>query len=213
MSQSGHNQGSHVESQLDHFNSENLQNLAIDQETERRRPKYPEFAFESARKRSFDKWPSSIKQSPEEMCDAGFFYTQRNDTVRCFSCGGGLRDWLDGDIPWEQHALWHSECDYLNLLKGQEYIDSIKNNQRMINLEEREITVTSIESKINKSDNKKVEGEFCDTLICKLCYLNECNVVFIPCGHIIACKKCASSLINCPVCRKPFLNVIRIYFS
>lgn len=201
----------HIES----LNLENLQISVLEQET-KQRPMFPEFAFESARKRSFDEWPSSIKQNPDEMCDAGFFYTQRGDCVRCFSCGGGLRDWIDGDIPWEHHALWFSECNYLISMKGKEYINQIKSNQR-INLEEDEIR-TSSKQEISQSEQNEIikqnlEEEFCDAKKCKLCYLNEYNTVFIPCGHIIACMKCASALTNCPVCRETFQSAIRIYFS
>ena len=27
--------------------------------------------------------------------------------------------------------------------------------------------------------------------MCKLCYENECDAAFIPCGHVTACIKCA----------------------
>ena len=28
--------------------------------------------------------------------------------------------------------------------------------------------------------------------LCKLCYENECDAAFVPCGHMTACIKCAS---------------------
>ena len=36
--------------------------------------------------------------------------TGKKDLVRCFYCGGGLRDWEQGDNPWEEHARWHPSC-------------------------------------------------------------------------------------------------------
>lgn len=75
-------------------------------------------SIETARLRSFDVWPKSMKQTPKKLSDAGFFYTKTGDCVICFSCGGGLCDWDEEDDPWEQHALWHSKCDYLQLIKG-----------------------------------------------------------------------------------------------
>ena len=29
-----------------------------------------------------------------------------SDQVKCFYCDGGLREWRDGDDPWQEHAGW-----------------------------------------------------------------------------------------------------------
>lgn len=88
----------------------------------RRILEFPEYAIEMDRLQSFNEWPKSMKQKPEQLSDAGFFYTQKGDRVICFSCGGGLREWEeDDDDPWEQHALWYNFdrklVYYLNPLK------------------------------------------------------------------------------------------------
>lgn len=49
--------------------------------------------------------------------------------------------------------------------------------------------------------------------LCKICYGAEYNTAFLPCGHVVACAKCASSVTKCPLCRKPFTDVMRVYFS
>uniref|UniRef100_A0A336M319 CSON011155 protein n=1 Tax=Culicoides sonorensis TaxID=179676 RepID=A0A336M319_CULSO len=36
---------------------------------------------------------------------------------------------------------------------------------------------------------------------------------FFPCGHIIACAKCASSVTKCSYCNQPFVKVMRVYLS
>ncbi|GBP17678.1 E3 ubiquitin-protein ligase IAP-3 [Eumeta japonica] len=41
----------------------------------------------------FKEWPKSLPVKPEDLADAGFFYTGRSDKTLCFYCGGGLRDW------------------------------------------------------------------------------------------------------------------------
>lgn len=49
----------------------------------------------------------------------------------CFYCNQGLRDWEDNDDPWAEHALWSSNCSYLLLSKGKQFVDkvcSMKNN-------------------------------------------------------------------------------------
>uniref|UniRef100_A0A336MWB2 CSON007246 protein n=1 Tax=Culicoides sonorensis TaxID=179676 RepID=A0A336MWB2_CULSO len=42
---------------------------------------------------------------------------------------------------------------------------------------------------------------------------NPYNTAFFPCGHIIACTKCASSVTKCSYCNQPFVKVMRVYFS
>jgi len=34
----------------------------------------------------------------------------------------GLRDWLSGDISFEEHARWSPNCVYLNYIKGEKYV-------------------------------------------------------------------------------------------
>ena len=46
---------------------------------------------------------------------------------------------------------------------------------------------------------------------CKICYGNECDAAFIPCGHNFACVQCAQRCECCPVCRIPFEDIIKIY--
>lgn len=49
--------------------------------------------------------------------------------------------------------------------------------------------------------------------LCKICYGEERTVCFVPCGHVVACPKCAMSVLTCPICRKPFTSTIRLYYS
>lgn len=45
-----------------------------------------------------------------------------SDEVKCFYCDGGLKAWVPGDNPWEEHAIWHPACDYLRVMKGLGFI-------------------------------------------------------------------------------------------
>lgn len=213
------------------------------QSSSMRSPDHPEYAIESARLRSFDDWPKTMKQSPKDLSDAGFFYTQTGDRVKCFSCGGGLRDWDENDVPWEQHALWFSRCEYLKLIKGQTYIDAVmanKKQQDTVSLGQQ----TNSKSIGNQSESNSLnsdavptmaarnnvenscttngqlpvedsvsEKKICESRLCKICYSCEYNTAFFPCGHVVACAKCASAVTKCPMCRKRFEHVIRVYFS
>jgi len=216
-------------------------------------PEYPEYAVESARLRTFEAWPRNLKQKPHQLAEAGFFYTGVGDRVRCFSCGGGLKDWDDNDEPWEQHALWLNQCRFVKLMKGQLYIDTVAAKPEPA--EEKEESSTGVESasrqvpaeqtteaseaassgdvapsvpptaatrifdKIQEatavapSSNNSGPSSIPEEKLCKICYGAEYNTAFLPCGHVVACAKCASSVTKCPLCRKPFTDVMRVYFS
>jgi len=89
---------------------------------------YPQYRLENARINSFGDyfWPVSMKQTPKDLAEAGFFYSGKGDATICFSCGGGMRDWNPEDIPWEEHALHFGKCKYVNVVKGSEFISMVK---------------------------------------------------------------------------------------
>lgn len=47
--------------------------------------------------------------------------------------------------------------------------------------------------------------------MCKICFENICNIVFIPCGHLCTCFSCASSLKLCPLCRAVIKSNVKIF--
>lgn len=47
--------------------------------------------------------------------------------------------------------------------------------------------------------------------ICKICYTNSIELVFLPCGHSVSCLSCAQSLYTCPYCRETITTRIRQY--
>ena len=71
-------------------------------------------------------WPERVEQKPEELAQAGFFYCGLSDHVRCFQCGGGLRNWEIDDKPWEEHARWYPDCHFVIRSKGREFIDTVR---------------------------------------------------------------------------------------
>ena len=178
---------------------------------------FPEFAVETNRIASYTDWPKFLKQRPQDLSDAGFYYSGKGDRVCCFSCGGGLKDWEEGDTPWEQHAMWYGNCEYLKLMKGKCFIDQMAKKRNAMVLGDRNPTEgpnADIEGFEHPHDTTRenLTPPLSD-MSCKICYDNECNTIFLPCGHIIACAKCASSVTKCPACRQPFNSVVRAYFS
>ncbi|XP_060552836.1 baculoviral IAP repeat-containing protein 3-like [Ruditapes philippinarum] len=45
------------------------------------------------------------------------------DPVRCFFCGGGMKNWAYGDSPWIEHARWFPACAYLKQCKGEDFVN------------------------------------------------------------------------------------------
>lgn len=55
------------------------------------------------------------------------------DKVRCYHCGGGLQKWKANDDPWAEHTKWFSNCDFIFLVKGEEFIAEVKRNHLIKN--------------------------------------------------------------------------------
>jgi baculoviral IAP repeat-containing protein 7/8 len=198
-------------------------------------PEHPEYAVEANRLKSFEDWPKTMRQKPQELSDAGFFYTGKGDRVACFSCGGGLKDWEENDVPWEQHGMWYGKCEYVRLVKGDDFVRQMDRKRELELKQQEEKNSLSVNANVERpcssnsnssmdtmkekmivDDEMEAEEEkkpVNESKLCKICFINEYNTAFYPCGHVIACAKCASSVTKCPCCRQPFNNVIRVYFS
>lgn len=191
------------------------------------RPKYSDYAVEDKRIESYKQAPSIIRLKALELSDAGFYFTGNDDRVCCFSCGGGFKDWKDTDDPWKLHAIWYGKCEYLKLMKDIDFIEKVTKQREKIHRKVSWSSVQTVQKSLEKATcqsneqfhdtNKKSDDEEVkkDLKLCKICYANDVNIVFLPCGHIIACAKCTSSLEKpkCPACCQLFDSVVKIYFS
>ncbi|KAL1131911.1 hypothetical protein AAG570_011522 [Ranatra chinensis] len=95
-------------------------------------PRHPKFATYESRHQTYCTWPKTLSQKPEDLADAGFFFTGQRDQVRCFHCDGGLKRWEKSDIPWQEHARWFPNCGFLLLVKGQQFVDETLLSHRTI---------------------------------------------------------------------------------
>lgn len=93
-------------------------------------PKREKYSCLDARIRTFSHWPRSDIQHPEVLATAGFYYLDIDDQVRCFHCNGGLRSWQKEDDPWYEHAKWFPKCQFVQLAKGSEYIQSVQDQTK-----------------------------------------------------------------------------------
>lgn len=168
-------------------------------------PIHSHYTLPLKRLRSFDSWPPGLSQKPQEMADAGFFYTGQSDKVRCYYCDGGVKDWNPEDKPWEEHARFFQYCQYVLCIKGEEYIKYIA-RQPIQRFKE---PTSHKRSEVELNTSKVVDIN----MSCKICFQEELCICFIPCGHAITCARCALCLNNiCPLCRKPFNQYMKLYF-
>lgn len=191
--------------------------VKMDQEvsTKIKHPDFPEYVMKADRLLSFACWPATMMQTGEQLSNAGFFYTQRGDWVKCFCCGGGLRDWHESDDPWEEHATWFSKCEYLRLIKGERFVDKVKAKKMAEVLDRRKKAEKKLAQAVKQLEkNEKVsKKKHSDCKLCKICYVNEYNVAFLPCGHVAACSKCAELLKKCPICQELYDEIKQVFFS
>ncbi|XP_053378018.1 baculoviral IAP repeat-containing protein 7-like [Mercenaria mercenaria] len=89
------------------------------------KPKYRQYCTIDSRIKSFEKWPKGKTQDIKQLAEAGFAYTGVDDSVRCFYCSIGLRDWPNGACPWEQHILASEECGHVIQCRGKAYVRKI----------------------------------------------------------------------------------------
>ncbi|XP_052807380.1 baculoviral IAP repeat-containing protein 7-A-like [Mya arenaria] len=102
------------------------------------KPKFQQYALPSKRLESFKEasvpWPESSPVKIEDMVAAGLVYTGVGDSVRCYHCGGGLRNWEPGDDPMEQHAKWYPTCQHVLITKGKTYIHNVEAGENPDNI-------------------------------------------------------------------------------
>lgn len=203
--------------------------------------KFKEFVTEKARYDSFFLWPVGLKQKPREMSRAGFFYwNSQADRVICFSCGVMVNGWKEFHDPWERHIESNQSCDFVKMMMGQDYIKSkISRSWRDRDTLYEEVVVAAtsaaaaaavaaavadgtvvytskselVSEAIENSQLEAWENEQDGSKLCKICLDKEYDVILIPCAHIVCCTSCSFNVTTCPTCRKPFNNVMRIYFS
>lgn len=173
---------------------------------------------------TFSKWP--LLGSVGIMAEAGFYYTGISDYIRCYYCALGLRN-LDGRDPWALHTRAQPKCDFLYLMKGEHFVENAR-RKPPTEEEAAEAAAFAIAKektfslKLTGNENRQEENE-AENLIrprekisilkCQICIFAERQTMFKPCRHCIYCMQCALQMTKCPLCRKPFDSIERIYFA
>nr|XP_039257848.1 uncharacterized protein LOC120334400 isoform X1 [Styela clava] len=71
-------------------------------------------------------------------------------------------------------------------------------------LQEQEETTVSLQAQLNKIEEERM---------CKICFSNPADMVFVPCGHMCCCMQCTQAITQCPMCRKKIQKAIKTYSS
>lgn len=58
-----------------------------------------------------------------------------------------------------------------------------------------------------KAKMKEIPGK----VICKICFQEEVEVAFIPCGHMVSCTSCAITFDLCPICKRAYNDAFRVF--
>jgi E3 ubiquitin-protein ligase XIAP len=174
-------------------------------------PRHPNFMSTAKREESFKLWPLGMSQKPNQLVEAGFYYTGNGDRVICFQCGGGLKDWARNDTPWEEHAKWFSRCPYLLLKKGKDFVDQIHRDQKIEMPVEAFLEAMTPISYAHEQEADPSKTAIAGRLLCLLCHERAVETVNLPCGHMVACEACIEQQHACKRCNKPRIAYVRAF--
>ncbi|CAG7721366.1 unnamed protein product [Allacma fusca] len=184
-------------------------------------PKDKTMVSVSSRLKSFKEknWPASTGITEEVMSAAGFYYAGVEDHVKCFYCGGGLKNWVPSDNPLEVHAKWFPNCVFVNLNKTRPNVSVAcpRTSPQGIGCppDASQVPPTTESLTQNKPQTGKDLIEELKRLReerrCKVCKDKDATIVHLPCGHLASCPDCAKICKNCTICQQPIKATVRTY--
>ena len=154
-----------------------------------------DLSLHSERLNTFTSWPIGIKQRPDELAAAGFYYTGCGDELVCFSCGSKMCQLEPDDNPWVEHQKLLKRSN-----KNCAYLDSKKKI-----VEFKQCDQLKSETTIQR---EKIGNE------CSICLNHISNIAIIPCGHVAVCSQCFFGIgWKCPICRGNITGTILLIYS
>ena len=155
----------------------------------------------------------------QRFVEAGFIYRGREDQVQCFKCRLVLSQWHQSHDPLTEHRRYSPDCAFLRSRAPRlEAVSDISLDSLTPLIG---IAMEAIHTPITHNTSKNIPSETtipsshhsCDKSLCKVCCINEIQIFFQPCGHVLACISCAERLSSCAVCRSPIHQKLRAYIS
>ncbi|OTF76676.1 baculoviral IAP repeat-containing protein 3-like protein [Euroglyphus maynei] len=161
--------------------------------------------------------PELTQQTYQEYLDKFFFFLDCNKLFYHLSKMNVLSNHEDNNInnnndndrdsnsPLRNSSIFclpeSSDSDYSS--SNSDYED---NNLTSKSEQETSSSSLSLFGNANKQRNQS-------SLLCLICCDKMIQVVFLPCGHQMACMKCSTQLNKCPICRKIITDKVRTYFA
>lgn len=86
---------------------------------DRNHPDFDRLKDEQIRLSTFYDWPERVARivEPRDVAKAGMFYTGQTDRVQCAFCRGYLRNWVQGDVPADEHHKHFPHCRFIGQQK------------------------------------------------------------------------------------------------
>uniref|UniRef100_A0AAV2LX74 RING-type E3 ubiquitin transferase n=1 Tax=Knipowitschia caucasica TaxID=637954 RepID=A0AAV2LX74_KNICA len=72
---------------------------------------------------------------------------------------------------------------------------------------------TAFKERVKEPSPEELLKQLQEERTCKVCMDKLVSIVFIPCGHLVVCADCASSLRHCPICRAVIRGSVRAFMS
>lgn len=158
--------------------------------------------------------PKHTQQTYQEYLDKFFFFLDCNKLFYYLSRMNVLQASSQDDINIDDNGidspLRNSSIFCLPESSDSDYSSSNSDCEDILSPKsERESSLSSSLSLLCNKNSKNNHS----SLICLICYDKMIQVVFLPCGHQMACMKCASQLNTCPICRQIITDKVRTYFA
>ena len=90
-------------------------------------------------------------------------------------------------------------CIFLDCLRGPHYKRRMR--QLSFELEQNSVALRRLEESRELEMLSQLESKLVRRYECKICMDAFIECVFLPCGHTLACRRCATKCFRCPVCK------------
>ena len=130
-----------------------------------KKPENSEYASYVSRLNSFATWPTHLRQTSEQLADAGFYYTEINDFTTCYHCGINIGNWRPEEDPWERHAILSPSCCYLLTVRGWEYVKNVTGQELYETSAEAPIQIIDDNPERSNSENDTNETTLLQELV------------------------------------------------
>lgn len=138
---------------------------------------------------------------------------------------------LEEDIKMKDQALESCQKKSMSLEQRVQQMDQALQDARLANqqkdrmLDHKDRLLKQMTQRIRELEQDELQKHMCDMerenqllsqrLKCKICQVEEVQVLLSPCNHLVCCQNCVPSLPQekCPICAVIFQNTIETFFA